>query len=113
MKSRHILGISLLAFLVTCSPPPEKNEVEYLTIHELCACGEITKEKIQYFLDLGVDINHINLSSLETPLAVALKANKTTNEIKCLLDLGANTKGLNYGLEHAIRSGNLETERWS
>ena len=51
---KHTLVLLPLALLASCAGDVEP---KHLTLHQLCASGDATPETIQYFLDLGTDVN--------------------------------------------------------
>ncbi len=62
-KILSVACLTLLAVGVGCSNEPsdsnEPFEEPHLTLHALCQSGDATPDRIQAFLDLGVDVNEL------------------------------------------------------
>ena len=86
--SKTTLFIPLLfLLLVGCSE--SKPEVTYFSIHALCESPDATPEQVQYFLDLGVDVNEKKGDLGRTPLMCASRNNPNAEVIRLLLKSGS------------------------
>ena len=75
-------------------PKPDPARTEYSTLFDLCKSGEATPERVQEFLDRGVDVNEKNPNG-ETPLHVAAHDNENPQVLRVLIKAGADVNAKN------------------
>jgi ankyrin repeat protein len=107
---RNTFSAALLALWVICAGCSEEPfEEPHLTLHALCQSGDATPERIQAFLDLGVDVNalrEVGLSALGRSERRVWRADVSALQlaaifcdaeaVECLIKAGAdvNAKGM-------------------